>query len=72
MCNDRNRVDGTLASESMITRYALTAGECCEEIAFTLKNNVGKPGVSNDAPTVTKRCSPVTVKDGRVVFEPVG
>jgi hypothetical protein len=64
--------DGKLASESMITRYTLTAGEYCEEIAFMLKNNVGKPGVSNEALAVTKRCSPVTLKDGRIVFEPVG
>ena len=56
----------------MITRHTLTAGEYCEEIAFTLKNDVGKPGVSNEAPAVTRHCSPVTLKDRRIVFEPVG
>ena len=37
---------------------------------FTLRNNLDKPGVSNEAPAVTKHCSPVTLKDGRIVFEP--
>jgi hypothetical protein len=64
--------DGTLASESMITRYTLTAGVYCEEIAFTLQNNVARPGVSSDAPATTRHCSPVTLKNGRITFEPVG
>jgi hypothetical protein len=64
--------DGTLASESTISRYTLTSGEYCEWIVFTLRNNLDKPGVSNEAPAVTQHCSPVTLKDGRIVFEPAG
>ncbi len=64
--------DGKLASESTISRYTLTAGEYCEWIEFTVRNNLDKPGVSNDAPAVTNHCSPVTLEDGRIVFEPAG
>jgi len=64
--------DGRLASESTISRYTLTAGEYCEWIVFTTRNNLDKPGVSNEAPAVTNHCSPVTLKDGRIVFEPAG
>jgi hypothetical protein len=64
--------DGKLASESTISRYTLTAGEYCEWIVFTLRNNLDKPGASNEAPAVTKHCSPATPKDGRIVFEPAG
>lgn len=64
--------DGKLASESTISRYTLTSGEYCEWIVFTLRNNLDKPGVSNEAPTVTKHCSSITLKDGRIVFEPAG
>jgi len=31
--------DGSLASESIISRYRLTAGEYCEWSVFTLRNN---------------------------------
>jgi hypothetical protein len=64
--------DGKLASESTISRYTLTAGEYCEWIVFTLRNNLDQPGVSNEAPAVTKHCSPVTLTEGRIVFEPPG
>ena len=64
--------DGKLASESTISRYTLTAGKYCEWIEFTVRNNLDKPGVSNEAPAVTNHCSPVTLKDGRIVFEPAG
>jgi hypothetical protein len=64
--------DGKLASESTISRYTLTAREYCEWIVFTVRNNLDKPGVSNEAPAVTKHCSPVALKDGRIVFEPAG
>jgi hypothetical protein len=64
--------DGKLASESTISRYTLTADQYCEWIVFTTRNNLDKPGVSNEAPAVTNHCSPVTLKDGRIVFEPAG
>jgi hypothetical protein len=64
--------DGKLASESTISRYTLTADEYCEWIVFTTRNNLDKPGVSNEAPAVAKHCSPVTRKDGQIVFEPAG
>jgi hypothetical protein len=34
--------DGALASESTISRYTLTAGECCEWIEFTLREDLDK------------------------------
>ena len=37
-----------------------------------MKHNVGKRGVSNEAPAAAKHCSPVTLKGGKTVFEPVG
>ena len=64
--------DGKVASESTISRYTLTASEHCEWIVFTTRNNLDKPGVSNEPPAVTNHCSPVTLKDGRIVFEPAG
>lgn len=64
--------DGKLASESTISRYTLTSGKYCEWIVFTTRNNLDTPGVSNEAPPVTNHCSPVTQKDGRIVFEPAG
>jgi hypothetical protein len=39
---------------------------------FTLRKDLDEPGVSNEAPAVTKHCSPVTLKDGRIVVEPAG
>ena len=64
--------DGTLASESTISRYTLTATEYCEWIVYTTRNNLDKPGVTNEAPPVSNHCSRVTQKNGRTVFEPPG
>jgi hypothetical protein len=64
--------DGTLASESTISRYTLTASEYCEWIEFTVRKDLDAPGVSNEAPAVTKHCSPITLKNGKIVFEPAG
>lgn len=64
--------DGTLSSESTISRYTVTASEYCEWIEFTLRKDLDKPGVTNEAPAVSKHCSPITVKDGRIMFEPAG
>ena len=63
---------GLLASESTISRYTLTASEYCEWIVFTVRNNLDEPGATNVVPPVAKHCTPVTVKDGRIVFEPPG
>ena len=64
--------DGTLASESTISRYTLTATEYCEWIVYTTRNNLDSPGVTNEAPPVTNHCSRVTSKRGRIVFVPPG
>jgi hypothetical protein len=64
--------DGTLASESTISRYTLTASEYCEWIEFTVRKDLDAPGVSKEAPAVTKHCIPITLKDGKIVFEPAG
>jgi hypothetical protein len=67
----KNR-DGTVASESSVGRYTFSADEYCEWIVYTLRNNLDKPGVTNDAPAVTNHCTPVTLKDGRFNFSPPG
>ena len=64
--------DGTLASESSISRYTLTADQYCEWIVYTTRNNLDNPGVTNVAPPVKKHCSHITSKDGRLVFAPPG
>jgi hypothetical protein len=67
----KNR-DGTIASESTIGRYTLSANEYCEWIVYTIRNNLDKPGVTNEAPAVTNHCTPVTLKNGRFNFSPPG
>jgi hypothetical protein len=64
--------DGTLASESTVSPYTLTAGEYCEWIMFTLRTDLDAPGVSNETPAVTRHRGPITLKDGRIGFEPAG
>ena len=64
--------DGTLASESTISRYTLTADQYCEWIVYTTRNNLDNPGVTNIAPPVKNHCSHITSKDGRLVFAPPG
>lgn len=64
--------DGTLASESTISRYTLTAAQYCEWIVYTTRNNLDGPGLTNEAPPVTDHCTRVTSKDGRIVFAPPG
>src|SRR6266404_507590 len=48
----KNR-DGTIASESTIGRYTFSADKYCEWIVYTIRNNLDKPGVTNEAPAVT-------------------
>jgi hypothetical protein len=64
--------DGTIASESSVGRYTFSADKYCEWIVYTIRNNLDKPGVTNDAPAVTDHCAPVTAKDGRFNFSPPG
>src|SRR5438093_12768318 len=67
----KNR-DGTIASESTIGRYTFSANKYCEWIVYTIRNNLDKPGVTNEAPAVTNHCTPVTSKNGRFHFLPPG
>jgi hypothetical protein len=39
---------------------------------FTLREDLDEPRVSDEASAATKHCSPVMLKDGRIVFEPAG
>ena len=39
---------------------------------FTLRKDLDEPGVSSEASAAIKHCSPVMLKDGRIVFEPAG
>jgi hypothetical protein len=64
--------DGTIASESSVGRYTFTVDKYCEWIIYTIRNNLDKPGVTNEAPAVTDHCTPVTSKDGRFNFSPPG
>jgi hypothetical protein len=67
----KNR-DGTVASESTVGRYTFSADKYCEWIVYTIRNNLDKPGVTNEAPPVTDHCTPVISKDGRFNFSPPG
>ncbi|HEY1925921.1 MAG TPA: hypothetical protein VGG92_00495 [Caulobacteraceae bacterium] len=64
--------DGTLASESTIGRYTFSQQRYCEWIAHTIRNNFGRPGVSNTAPVLAQHCAPVTSQNGRYRFAPPG
>jgi hypothetical protein len=67
----KNR-DGTIASESTIGRYTFSTNKYCEWIVYTTRNNLDKPGVTNEAPEVTDHCTSVTSKNGRFNFSPPG
>jgi hypothetical protein len=67
----KNR-DGTVASESTVGRYTFSADKYCEWIVYTTRNNLDKPGVSNEPPAVADHCTSVTSKDGRFIFSPPG
>ncbi len=64
--------DGTIASESSVGRYTFSADKYCEWIVYTIRNSLDKPGVTNEAPTVTDHCVPVTAKADRFNFSPPG
>lgn len=64
--------DGTIASESTVGRYTFNADRYCEWIVYTIRNDLDKPGVTNEAPAVADHCTSVTVKVGRFNFSPPG
>jgi hypothetical protein len=64
--------DGTIASESTVGRYTFSADKYCEWITYTIRNNLDKPGVTNEGPAVADHCTPVTAKEGRFNFSPPG
>src|ERR1700730_2059213 len=64
--------DGTIASESSVGRYTFSADKYCEWIVYTIRNNLDKPGVTNEVPAVPDHCTVVTSKDGRFSFSPPG
>jgi hypothetical protein len=64
--------DGTLASESSIIRYTLSAEQYCEWIEYTTRNNLDAPGVSNEAPPVASHCTPVRQAGAKLIFAPPG
>jgi hypothetical protein len=66
------RDDGAVASESTVGRFSFSAGKYCEWIIYTIRKDLDKPGVTNEAPSVTDHCTPVASKDGRFEFSPPG
>ena len=64
--------DGSVASESTIGRYRFSADKYCEWIIYTVRKDLDKPGVTNEAPPVPDHCTPVRSKDGRFNFSPPG
>ncbi len=64
--------DGTVASESTVGRFSFSASKYCEWIIYTIRKDLDKPGVSNEAPGLTDHCTSVTSKDGRFNFSPPG
>jgi len=67
----KNR-DGTVASESTVGRYTFSADKYWEWVVYTIRNNLDRPGVANEAPAVIDHCTFVTSKDGRFNFSPPG
>nr|AAK01328.1 unknown [uncultured bacterium HB1-38] len=64
--------DGTIGSESTIGRYTFSKEKYCEWIVYTTRNNLDKPGVTNEAPEVNDHCAPVTSKGRQFNFAPPG
>jgi hypothetical protein len=64
--------DGAVASESTVGQYRFSAHEYCEWVIYTIRKDLDKPGVTNEAPSVTDHCTPVISKDGRFSFSPPG
>jgi hypothetical protein len=64
--------DGAVASESTVGRFSFSADKYCEWIIYTIRKDLDKPGVTNEAPPVTDHCTLVTSKGGRFNFSPPG
>jgi hypothetical protein len=64
--------DGMIASESSVGRFRFSEDKYCEWITYTIRKDLDKPGVTNEAPPVTDHCAPVTSKAGRFEFSPPG
>jgi hypothetical protein len=64
--------DEAIASEPTVGRYTFSVDKDCEWIVYTIRNNLDKPGVSNEAPAVANHCTPVISKGGRYIFSPPG
>ncbi len=64
--------NGTIGSESTVGRYTFTTKKYCEWIVYTTRNNLDKPGVTNEVTEVTDHCTRVTSKNGRFNFSPPG
>ena len=64
--------DGTLASESSITRYTLSEEQYCEWVEYTTRNNLDAPVVTNEAPLVSSHCTSIKNAGDSLVFAPPG
>ncbi|MBV9064077.1 MAG: hypothetical protein JOY77_14290 [Alphaproteobacteria bacterium] len=64
--------DGSIASESTVGRYSFTPERYCEWIIYTIRKDLDKAGVTNEAPPVSDHCTPVSSKNGRSDFSPPG
>jgi hypothetical protein len=65
--------NGSQGSLSIVATYTLSGGKYCQKVKAWLQNNEGKPGFSNELPAAANACTPVTVEDGKVMFqEPAG
>jgi hypothetical protein len=64
--------NGTVASESTVGRFRFSADKYCEWIIYTIRKDLDRPGVTNEAPPVADHCTAVTSKDGRFNFSPPG
>jgi hypothetical protein len=64
--------DGGVASESTVGRYRFSANEYCDWIIYTIRKDLDKPGVTNEAPPVTDHCTPVVSKMDDSSFSPAG
>jgi hypothetical protein len=64
--------NGTIASESTNGRYTFDSAKYCEWIDYTIRNNLDKPGVTTEVPSLLDHCARVTSKNGRFNFAPPG
>lgn len=60
--------DGTLASESTIGRFSFNSSRYCEWIEATTRNNIDRPGVTNEIPKLHDHCARVRRNGRKFVF----